>query len=368
MSPLTGRPSVRWLVPVLVATVLALGGSAIGAMRAVARDQLPDRTAAELLVDVQKAELVGLSGTIELNSELGLPTLPGLGGGSSEMSSLVAGSHKLRLWYADPEHVRVALLGSLGESDVVRNGTDLWTWSSNDKTATHRTLEPSERGAAPKTLPMTPQQAAEMALSALEPTTRVSTDGTAVVAGRPAYELVLEPRDSTSLVGSVRIAVDGETHVPTRVQVTAAGASDPAFEVGFTAFDPTEPAGSRFDFTPPPGTEVTEADAHERGHKAPADSAESDAAKSEGADRQQRVVGTGWSSVVVAELPAVAAGSDRGDALAGQVLESLPRVSGDWGSGRLLRSTLFSVLVTDDGRVAAGAVTPDQLYRALSAP
>ena len=49
---------------------------------------------------------------------------------------------------------------------------------------------------------------AEQALAAIDPSTAVSLDGTATVAGRDAHELVLEPRDVDSLVGSVRIAVD----------------------------------------------------------------------------------------------------------------------------------------------------------------
>jgi hypothetical protein len=44
----------------------------------------------------------------------------------------------------------------------------------------------------------------------------------------------------------------------------------------------------------------------------------------------------------------------------------LPRASGTWGSGRLLEGTLFSALVTDDGRVAVGAVAPERLYAALA--
>jgi hypothetical protein len=39
-------------------------------------------------------------------------------------------------------------------------------------------------------------------------------------------------------------------------------------------------------------------------------------------------------------------------------------VNGSWGSGRLLRSSLFSVLLTDDGRVLAGLVAPEKLYAA----
>jgi hypothetical protein len=49
------------------------------------------------------------------------------------------------------------------------------------------------------------------------------------------------------------------------------------------------------------------------------------------------------------------------------VVKQLPAVSGSWGSGHLLHGTLFSVLVTDDGHVVAGAVPPDRLYAALSA-
>jgi hypothetical protein len=37
-------------------------------------------------------------------------------------------------------------------------------------------------------------------------------------------------------------------------------------------------------------------------------------------------------------------------------------VHGAWGSGRLLRSSLLSVLFTSQGTVLAGAVTPAVLY------
>ena len=52
---------------------------------------------------------------------------------------------------------------------------------------------------------------------------------------------------------------------------------------------------------------------------------------------------------------------------AAALLESLPRVSGEWGSGRVLSGTLVSVILTDDGRVAIGAVTPETLGAALAA-
>jgi hypothetical protein len=44
----------------------------------------------------------------------------------------------------------------------------------------------------------------------------------------------------------------------------------------------------------------------------------------------------------------------------------LQQVNGSLGSGRLLQSALFSVLITDDGRVIAGAVAPELLYQAAA--
>lgn len=355
---------MRWLVPLLAAVLLAAGGSTLGLITASARSGLPDRTAAQLLVDVQQARLDGASGTIVQTAELGLPSIPGVGGsGSSEMSSLVSGSHTLRLWYAGPTHARLALLGSFGESDVIRNGTDLWTWSSSSKSATHVTVPASaaEHPDGGELDAVTPQRAAEAALAAIDPSTRVSTDGTAVVAGRSAYELVLQPRDTRSLVGSVRIAIDGETHVPTRVQIFAGGATEPAFEVGFTSFDPTVPPLSVFAFNPPPGTDVTEL-------SLPVDHADSFSGAGRpgpAVDDLLDIVGDGWTTVAVLSLPS-GRGGGPADGTFAEVLRALPRVHGDWGSGHLLRGTLFSALLTDAGQLVVGPVPPSMLYAALS--
>ena len=363
MNVFLHRPTLRWLLPVLAALLLIGGGSAVGLLTASARDGLPQRSVSQLLVDVQRARLDGLSGTIVQNADLGLPELPGVGGGgSSEMSSLVSGSHTLRLWYAGPNRVRLALLGSLGESDLVRNGTDLWMWSSTKKSAVHYSVPMS---GAPDSLasmsPVTPQQAAEAALKAISPSTKVSTDGTAVVAGRSAYELLLQPRDTRSLVASVRIAIDGKTHVPTRVRVVAKNTSKPAFEVGFTSFDPSRPAGSVFRFNPPPGTEVTEGGSRKSSHSPRAGSVPDHAKGLSG--QEPKVVGKGWTSVVVMKVP-----SDwKSDAGAlTRMLAVLPKVSGSWGSGHLLQGSLFSALLTDDGRLVVGAVPPGLLYAALA--
>src|SRR5262249_40522305 len=76
------------------------------------------------------------------------------------------------------------------------------------------------------------------------------------VAGQPAYELSLAPKNSSSLIGQITIAVDANNSMPLQVQVFARGASSPAFQLGFTSISFGMPAASNFAFTPPPGAKV----------------------------------------------------------------------------------------------------------------
>jgi outer membrane lipoprotein-sorting protein len=388
MGLTTSHPALRWAVPgAVVAVVLAAAG--LTAATADASPTLPPRSAAELLVDVQTASVTALSGTIVQTADLGLPDLPiSMGGrGSADFTSLVSGTHTLRVWYAGADQQRLALLGTLGESDIVRNGSDVWTWSSADNTATHYQLPARPEGAdgaaeLPGTVPesasaMTPQQAADAALAAIDPTTSVTTDGTAEVAGRAAYELVLAPKDAGSLIGQVRIAIDAEQHIPLRVRVIAKDATEPAFEVGFSQISFDTPGPEQFQFSPPPGATVTDSTLGQGtpGQAAPTKPPDSAGAHAAATGTEPTVVGTGWTSVLVAKMPSADTagptpeGSGPGASAAGElqsVLGSLPQVSGSWGSGRLLTSTLFTVLITDDGRVLAGAVGPDALYAAAA--
>ncbi len=51
---------------------------------------------------------------------------------------------------------------------------------------------------------------------------------------------------------------------------------------------------------------------------------------------------------------------------AGALLRSATAVHGSWGSGRLLRTSLLSVLITSNGKALVGAVTPSVLYAAAA--
>ena len=260
MSFFIDHPKARWVLP--VAAVGVIGATALTVNQTANADSgLPSRTAAQLLADVRSANVSSLSGTVVQTSDLGLPEIPGLGSSgrpgsaSSSLTSLISGTHTWRVWLDGPTRQRLALIGSNGESDVIHNGTDVWLWSSADKTAVHHKLSADQvrAGSAGKRLPSglpsgvpstlpsgaprTPDEAAGAALALMGKDTTVTTSGTASVAGRSAYELVLTPKDKTTLVGSVRIAIDSQEHVPLRVQVYSTKLTNPAFEVGFTAVD-----------------------------------------------------------------------------------------------------------------------------------
>lgn len=360
-----------------MAFLAVVGGTGGLVATATAEDALPEMSAQELLVRLQDSKVENFSGTLVQDSNLGIPSLPGMGGSDdASLTSLISGTHTMDVWVAGPEKARLRVHGDMDESDVIVNGPDVWHWSYKDKAATHYKLNrPSAgdrddarrkltEGDGAADLPKTPQEAAERVLKAVEPTTKVSTARTDDVAGEQVYELVLEPQESGSLVTQVRIALDGDNFMPLRVQVLAQEDAKPAFQVAYTDIDYTRPGDEHFDFKAPPGTKVTESGDGKSG-KAPTDAeieAHKDKAAKAGADKPE-IVGKGWTSVMVGKMPASAA--DEAEGQLGAILSALPKESGDWGTGRVLSGTAFTAVLTDDGRFAVGSVDKQTLFEAL---
>ncbi|HEY2577345.1 MAG TPA: hypothetical protein VGI74_13655 [Streptosporangiaceae bacterium] len=391
----------RWAVP---AGALAVTGAVIAGVlvpSAQASPVLPARTAAQLLATVsgRTGSLPAFTGTIVENAALGLPDLPGQDDATS-LTSLLSGNHTVKIWYSDPSHLRLAVPQNLTESDMIINGGSAWYWQSTTNSVTHVLLRGGQDAKKQVQLPsLTPEQAAQQAIAAVGPTTRVTTQTNITVAGEPAYQLVLAPKSSDSLIGQVRIAVDATHHVPLRVQIFPRHAVNPAFQVGFSSISFVRPAAANFHFTPPPGATVNTQTL----------GPDSGSAKQMTDKAQPATYGTSWLTVF--ELPAsdlsaalhgmsghsassaklLPAGSSSQAAPAaasaaqaaagtpgagpggldmvgalGILAQSGKKVHGSWGSGELLHTSLLSVLMTSDGRVFLGAVTPSVLYRAVA--
>src|SRR4051794_23328094 len=127
VSVFRSRPALRWLVPSAAAVVIIGGGAAAGTIVASADSPLPARSAAQLLVDVQNAKVDGFSGTVVETADLGLPAIAGAVGNaapSGDLTRLLGGSNTARVWYAGEGQARLALVGTDGETDMIRNGND----------------------------------------------------------------------------------------------------------------------------------------------------------------------------------------------------------------------------------------------------
>jgi len=369
----------RWAVP--AAAVVITGGTIAGSVITVAQaaPALPPKTPAQLLAAVASTQKIPpLTGTVVETASLGLPALPQVGN-STSLTSLISGSHTIKVYWQDGTHFRLAIPQQMSETDLIRDGGTAWLWQSTSDSVTKFSLA----DAAPATHkkikkveaqlpPLTPQQAANEALAAVGKTTVVSVDSAVNVAGEPAYELVLAPKDSRSTIGSIRIAIDAKTNVPLRVQVFAKGASSPALQVSYTQISYVAPSPANFAFTPPPGATVDNTASQQAGEKT----------ESPSLDGTTGTYGTGW--LTVAEVPqsllsmaktapaqSAAGSSSPGSAFSGDgqlainaFLGAGKPVSGSWGTGRLIHTSLVNILVVGN-EMYIGAVEPSVLYAAV---
>ena len=249
----------RWGVPGAAVAGVAVAIAILQIPAAQASPDLPAKTPAQLLASLASdAKVPPLTGTVVETTSLGLPQLPQAATSATSITSLLTGSHTVKVYYQDATHYRLAIPQPESETDVIADGSRLWLWQSTPDSVTEFVPSGKAPHAKPKLpqAPLTPQQAANEVLKKVGKTTLVSVQANVMIAGEPAYQLVLAPKDHRSLIGRIVIAMDGKYGMPLRFQVFAKGASTPAFQVGYTALQFTTPDPANFSFTPPPGASV----------------------------------------------------------------------------------------------------------------
>ncbi|MBB6434847.1 LolA family protein [Streptomyces candidus] len=407
------RKAARYAVPVAVAGVAGLTLGLVPALASAGDPDLPQITAQQLIEKMAASDTQQLSGTVRISTDLGLPSLGGLAGslggaakdargGSGEGSSadpqaklmqLASGTHTLRVAADGPDRQKVSLLDEASEYSLIHNKDQVWAYDSASNEVFHakapRDADRGERDSdkhqrLPEGMPSTPKEFAEQALKASEKDTSVTVDGTAQVAGRDAYQLLIKPKQSGSTVGEIRVAVDAKNGVPLKFTLSPSSGGKAVVDAGFTKVDFARPAAGTFDFSPPKGAKVTEADAlkdHEGGKGK--NSGDFGLGKDFGKDLEKEfgkggagaggveVLGEGWTSIarINTGAPGVGAGAKKGEmpAEAQGLLDSLgDKVSGKFGEGRVFSTRLVNALMTDDGTVYVGAVTKDALVKAAN--
>ncbi|MFE4955736.1 outer membrane lipoprotein carrier protein LolA [Streptomyces sp. NPDC056653] len=396
------RRAARYVVPVAVAGVAAATIGLVPALADSGDPDLPKITAQQLIEKIAASDTEQLSGTVKISTDLGIPSLGGLAGslaqgggdgprgGSSadpqeKLTELASGTHTLRVAADGPDKQRVSMLDSAAEYSVIRNRDQVWAYDSKSNEAYHATGDKAsghaeKRGEAttPDGVPTTPKAFAEEALKTAGPTTSVTVDGTAQVAGRDAYKLVIKPKQGGSTIGAITIAVDAKNGVPLKFTLSPSSGGKAVIDAGFTSVDFAKPAGSSFTFTPPKGAKVTEADdakaQQQAGKQAPEFKVPGGPAGLDelAGGKGAKVIGEGWTAVAEIEAPggrAIPTSPKSGDVppAAQQFLDSFgDKVTGKFGSGTVFKTRLVNALMTDDGKVYVGLVTKDALVRAAN--
>ncbi|MFJ8308987.1 MULTISPECIES: outer membrane lipoprotein carrier protein LolA [unclassified Streptomyces] len=386
------RKAARYLVPVGVAGVAAATIGLVPALAASGDPSLPKISAQQLIEKMAASDTQQLSGTVKISTDLGLPGLSSLGsfapkgGGSgksaapqAKLTELASGTHTLRIAADGPDRQKVSILEDAAEYSLIRNGNDVWAYDSGSNQAYHSTKSAAEAAAkdhgkrAPEQpgVPTTPKALADQFLKNVDPTTSVSVDGTAQVAGHDAYQLLIKPKQSGSTIGSVRIAVDAKTGVPLKFTLSPSGGGKAVVDAGFTKVDFSKPGADTFKFSPPKGAKVTEDDGKHKQQQRPEQSLPGGLGNF-GDAKNAKVIGKGWTAI--AELQTGGKGMPKADknSKAGgdaqKFLDSLgEKVSGKFGTGTVFKTRLVNALITDNGKVYVGAVTKDALVDAANA-
>jgi outer membrane lipoprotein-sorting protein len=380
-----GRKAARWAVPVAVAGIAAATIGLVPALADPGAPALPRTTAEHLIADIAGSDVTAVDGTVQVSVDLGLPSAlsaaPGslLSGGADgtgstgqgsaadpqrQLTRLLAGSHQLRVAADGPDRQKLSLVEPAAEYSVIRDGTRLWAYDSASNQVFRTTLPARDThagtalpdAAGTGDLPATPQEAARQLVRAARGTASFTVGGTERVAGRSAYDLVVTPEHAAATtVGKAVVAVDAENGLPLKVTVDAKGGGKPVVQIRFTKVGFARPAASTFTFTPPKGAEVTEGRTAASRSGSPA---------LRGA--APRTVGSGWDTVAVVDTGAAQAASGGHKPPSAALRGFGSRVDGAFGSGTLFHTRLLNALLTDEGTLYVGAVSPSALTAAAN--
>jgi outer membrane lipoprotein-sorting protein len=378
------RKAARYVVPVAVVGVAAATIGLVPALADSGDPNLPKISAQQLIDKIAKSDVQQMSGTVKISTDLGLPDLGGLensltsgatksGDGSSadpssKLTELATGTHTLRVAADGPDRQKVSLLENAAEYSLIHNGKDVWGYDSQSNEVYHATSPDDAKAQRKQDVPATPKDFTEEALKSVDDTTSVSVQGTAQVAGRDAYRLVVKPKQSGSTVGQITVAVDAKTGMPLKFTLTPSSGGAAVIDAGFTQVSFARPNASTFHFTPPKGAKITEDKQADHGRAGVDKAPRSEQHLGKGLDGLN-VLGKGWNSVATFGTggQGMPSRSEAGGAFGGFLNSLGDKVTGKFGSGTVFKTRLINALITDDGKVYVGAVDKAALVKAADA-
>jgi outer membrane lipoprotein-sorting protein len=387
-------------------------------MQANAEIDLPDKSASEILQMMNQDPDMSFSGRVTKVSNLGLPPIGNMPDISESMMEdmeentpegmeefiprmtesnmvtdlveIISGTHEARIYVDGPDKLRVQVLDPMSERSMIVNGDTVWFYDDDKQAAQYMTVDVAELEAKAEEyeaensaeieqkiadLPFdinNPAEVADYLLAEASEYSEITVGADQNVAGQAAYELIATPLATETTVDYVSVAIDAETGMALNVKVVAKGQTEPAMEIGFTSIDYSTPAASVFEFNPSSDVTVTEMEMPEEftidgetytreeleaeleANKLTEAEYEQKKAEFEASENMPEVIENGWASVVemklTEDMPVDMFDSELFSGITEQV-----------DGGFVITTSLVNMLITDDGRVLAGAVTTDYL-------
>ncbi len=240
MSPVSvvhRETALRWAVVAGVVAVLVAAPPALSAVRdAAAGARTTDLSASEVARRALGSDAVAYTGVAESRGGTSLPDLPRL----ADVTAILGGTTRTRVWWRSPDRWRVDTLGATGEQGTYGGDGVLAVWDYEGNRITVVTGAPGPR--LPRADDLLPPQAARRVLAGLGPADTVTVLPRADrVAGRDGVRLRVVPADPRGTVTSVDVVVDATTWLPLSVTVRGPGGGV-ALESRFVDLDLAPPA------------------------------------------------------------------------------------------------------------------------------
>lgn len=188
---------------------------------------VPALTANQLRGRILASADESYSGYAESNATFGLPSLTGL----ADLTSLLDGVTKMRVWQAAPDRWRVDVLTDAGERDTYQLGSRTWLWASGQELLTEVLGQPALR--LPRPADLVPPALALRLLAEAGRGAKYSVIPPLRVAGQSAAGLRMTPADPASTVGRVDIWAEPASGLPLMVEIFGRGSRTPALESQF---------------------------------------------------------------------------------------------------------------------------------------
>lgn len=195
----------------------------------------PAATAAELRSRILASSGLSYAGYAESNATFGLPPLPGL----SDVTSLLNGVTRMRVWQASAASWRVDVLSDVGERDTYATSRSSYIWDSGSQLLTKVTGQPAIR--LPRAADLVPPALAVRLLREAGPSARMTVLPPRRVAGLAASGLRVVPADPASTIGQIDIWAETANGLPLQVEIVSRGAAHPALESQFFQVSPWRP-------------------------------------------------------------------------------------------------------------------------------